>query len=153
MGPDLEINSILFYSIPAQEFWRATYNKNFSSLRRSCAVRTRHVCVTYVLNVDIFPRRSFGAQRTTRIFRPYVDHVRCVRATYAWPTCWMLGMWVEWKQILFWGKTYKNLSIHAEIFPIFPAYKSTLRAGDACVAPTRHVGASKHGENPTTRVV
>ena len=39
---------------------------------------------------DIFPRRSFGAQRTTRIFRPYVDHVRCVRATYAWPTCWML---------------------------------------------------------------
>ena len=51
------------------------------------------------------------------------------------------------------GKTYKNLSIHAEIFPIFPAYKSTLRAGDAYVAPTRHVGASKHGENPTTRVV
>ena len=118
-----------------------------------CGAYAPRICVTYVLNVDIFPRRSFGAQRTTRIFRPYVDHVRCVRATYAWPTCWMLGIWVEWKQILFWGKTYKNLSIHAEIFPIFPAYKSTLRAGDAYVAPTRHVGASKHGENPTTRVV
>ena len=65
------------------QFWRATYNNNFSSLRRSCAVRTRHVCVTYVLNVDIFPRRSLGAQRTTRIFRPYVDHVRCVRVE-----CW-----------------------------------------------------------------
>ena len=39
------------WHIPAQEFWRATYNKNYSSLRRSCAVRTRHVCVTYVLNV------------------------------------------------------------------------------------------------------
>ena len=39
------------WHIPAQEFWRATYDNNFSSLRRSCAVRTRHVCVTYVLNV------------------------------------------------------------------------------------------------------
>ena len=55
--------------------------------------------------------------------------------------CWECEL--NEKKKLFWGKTYKNLSIHAEIFPIFPAYKSTLRAGDAYVAPTRHVGASR----------